>query len=171
MRVMEAGRLERALDAEVPVRAVVLEEPEHGSVALGPARDFSVRGNQKFGLLDMLIEEGARRGRRYTPDPRPETGGFFRSDHFTLAKAGVPALSLTPGQDLVNGGVARPEGTGGPMYVLSAGAPVPLPLLRQVQHPLQHRQDGGPPALAPLYDVAGPGVVGFHGHAQRARAL
>ena len=41
---------------------------------LGPARDFSVRGNQKFGLLDVLVEEGARRGRRYTPDPLPERG-------------------------------------------------------------------------------------------------
>ena len=76
---------------------------------LGPARDFSVRGNQKFGLLDMLIEEGAKRGRRFTPDPHPETGGFFRSDHFTMAKVGVPALSFTPGQDLINGGVARAE--------------------------------------------------------------
>ena len=76
---------------------------------LGPARDFSVRGNQKFGLLDMLIEEGAKRGRRFTPDPHPETGGFFRSDHFTMAKAGVPALSFTPGRDLVKGGVPRAE--------------------------------------------------------------
>jgi Zn-dependent M28 family amino/carboxypeptidase len=76
---------------------------------LGPARDFTVRGNQKFGLLDILVEEGAKRGRRYTPDPHPETGGFFRSDHFTLAKTGVPALSFSPGQDLVNGGVARAE--------------------------------------------------------------
>ena len=75
----------------------------------GPARDFSVRGNQKFGLLDLLIEEAAKRGRRFTPDPHPETGGFFRSDHFTLAKVGVPALSFTPGQDLVNGGVPRAE--------------------------------------------------------------
>ena len=76
---------------------------------LGPERDFSVRGNQKFGLLDMLVEEAAKRGRRFTPDPHPETGGFFRSDHFTLAKVGVPALSFTPGRDLVNGGVARAE--------------------------------------------------------------
>jgi len=76
---------------------------------LGPARDFSVRGNQKFGLLDMLVEEAAKRGRRFTPDPHPETGGFFRSDHFTMAKVGVPALSFTPGQDLVKGGVAREE--------------------------------------------------------------
>jgi len=76
---------------------------------LGPARDFSVRGNQKFGLLDLLVDEAAKRGRRFTPDPHPETGGFFRSDHFTLAKVGVPALSFTPGQDLVNGGVPRAE--------------------------------------------------------------
>jgi len=76
---------------------------------LGPARDFSIRGNQKFGLLDILVEEGAKRGRRYTPDPHPETGGFFRSDHFTIAKVGVPAMSFSPGQDLVNGGVARAD--------------------------------------------------------------
>ena len=74
---------------------------------LGPARDFSVRGNQKFGLLDILIEEGAKRGRRFTPDPAAATGTFFRSDHFTFAKVGIPALSFTPGQDLVTGGVAR----------------------------------------------------------------
>ena len=74
---------------------------------LGPARDFSVRGNQKFGLLDMLVEEGARRGRRFTPDPNAASGTFYRSDHFTFAKAGIPALSFTSGDDLVNGGVAR----------------------------------------------------------------
>jgi Zn-dependent M28 family amino/carboxypeptidase len=76
---------------------------------LGPARDFSVRGNQKFGLLDILVEEGARRGRRFTPDPSAASGTFYRSDHFTFAKVGIPALSFTPGQDLVNGGIARAE--------------------------------------------------------------
>ncbi|MEO7366083.1 MAG: M28 family metallopeptidase [Sphingomicrobium sp.] len=76
---------------------------------LGPTRDFTVRGNQKFGLLDMLVEEAAKRGRRYTPDPHPETGGFYRSDHFTLAKVGVPALSFGSGQDLVTGGLPRAE--------------------------------------------------------------
>ena len=74
---------------------------------LGPARDFSVRGNQKLGLLDILVEEGAKRGRRYTPDPDAGTGTFYRSDHFTLAKVGIPALSFARGNDLVNGGVER----------------------------------------------------------------
>ena len=76
---------------------------------LGPARDFSVRGNQKFGLLDLLVEEGSKRGRRYSPDPAAATGTFYRSDHFTFAKAGIPALSFTPGRDLVTGGVARAQ--------------------------------------------------------------
>ena len=73
---------------------------------LGPARDFSVRGNQKFGLLDILVEEGASRGRRFTPDPNAATGTFYRSDHFTFAKVGIPALSFTSGQDLITGGAA-----------------------------------------------------------------
>ena len=76
---------------------------------LGPARDFSVRGNQKFGLLDLLVDEGAKRGRRFSPDPAAATGTFYRSDHFTFAKAGIPALTFTPGRDLVTGGTTRAQ--------------------------------------------------------------
>jgi Zn-dependent M28 family amino/carboxypeptidase len=76
---------------------------------VGAAKDFSIRGTAKLGLLDDLIEEGAKLGRTYTPDANPESGKFYRSDHFTMAKAGIPAISLTPGQDLFNGGVARAE--------------------------------------------------------------
>ena len=75
----------------------------------GPARNFSMSGTAKLGLLDMLVAEAQRRGRRFTPDPRVEAGLFFRSDHFPFAKAGVPAVSFRPGNDLVNGGIARGE--------------------------------------------------------------
>jgi len=75
----------------------------------GPARDFSISGNAKLGLLDDLMQEGAREGRSYTPDPYPESGGFYRSDHFPMAKVGVPAISFKSGLDLVNGGTARGE--------------------------------------------------------------
>ena len=44
--------------------------------------------------------------RRYTPDPKPEAGHFFRSDHFPFAKRGVPAISFGSGNDRVEGGVA-----------------------------------------------------------------
>ena len=73
----------------------------------GRARKFSARGSERFGLLDMLVAEGRRQGRSFTPDPDAAAGSFFRSDHFPFAKEGVPALSFTPGRDLVNGGFAR----------------------------------------------------------------
>ena len=41
----------------------------------------------------------------YTPDPLPEAGHFFRSDHFSMAKRGVPAISFESGNDWVDGGV------------------------------------------------------------------
>jgi Zn-dependent M28 family amino/carboxypeptidase len=74
----------------------------------GPARDFSISGTAKLGLLDDLIEEGRKQGRGFSPDAHPEAGSFYRSDHFTLAKRGVPAISIESGEDLVEGG--RPAG-------------------------------------------------------------
>ena len=68
-----------------------------------------MKTSAKLGLLDMLIAEGQRMGRTFTPDPHPESGGFYRSDHFSMAKVGVPAISFKPGLDLVDGGVARGE--------------------------------------------------------------
>ena len=41
-----------------------------------------------------------------TPDPEPEQGHFYRSDHFSLAKVGVVAISPDKGSDLVVGGTA-----------------------------------------------------------------
>ncbi|WP_340313012.1 M28 family peptidase [Rhizorhabdus argentea] len=74
---------------------------------LGAAKDFTISGVAKLGLLDMLVAEGRKLGRVYVPDPRTETGGFYRSDHFTFAQQGVPAISFKPGMDLLNGGVER----------------------------------------------------------------
>ncbi len=78
----------------------------------GAAKDFTSSGVAKLGLLDLLVAEGSRLGRTYTPDPRTETGGFYRSDHFSMAKQGVPAVSFKPGIDLVDGGVARGRALG-----------------------------------------------------------
>jgi len=73
----------------------------------GPAKNFSISGLVKLDLLDELIAEGKKVGRYYSPDPRPEAGGFFRSDHFPFSKQGVPAISFRSGNDLVNGGTER----------------------------------------------------------------
>ncbi len=70
----------------------------------GPAKDFGSSGNAASTLQDDLIAVGKAKGRYYTPDPRPEAGSFFRSDHFPFAKRGVPAISFGSGRDLVTGG-------------------------------------------------------------------
>ena len=83
-----------------------------GGQLWGPAKNFTISGNAKLDLLDMLIAEGEKSGRYYSPDPHPEAGHFYRSDHFSFAKVGVPAISFGDGNDLVNGGVARGEALG-----------------------------------------------------------
>ena len=51
-------------------------------------------------LDDLLVTEAAKQGRIVRPDPEPEKGYFYRSDHFELAKQGVPALHfLHPGAE------------------------------------------------------------------------
>jgi Zn-dependent M28 family amino/carboxypeptidase len=72
----------------------------------GPTRDVSTFGDTQNGLLADLVQLAQAQGRTYTPDPSPEAGHFFRSDHFSLSKRGVPAMSFSPGDDLVNGGVS-----------------------------------------------------------------
>jgi len=72
----------------------------------GPARDFTISGSAKLDLLDRLVARAKASGVRYTPDPRPEAGSFFRSDHFPFARHGVPAISFGSGLDWEQGGVA-----------------------------------------------------------------
>jgi Zn-dependent M28 family amino/carboxypeptidase len=49
-----------------------------------------------------IVEEAARRFQlEIAPDPRPEQGSYYRSDHFMMARAGVPAFSVKTGSKVV----------------------------------------------------------------------
>jgi Zn-dependent M28 family amino/carboxypeptidase len=78
----------------------------------GTARNFSTSGSAVSQLQDLLVEQARGFGLAYAPDPHPEAGYFFRSDHFSFAKRGVPALSFASGNDLVEGGLAAGEAAG-----------------------------------------------------------
>ncbi len=78
-----------------------------GPLSISKTTNFSISGAAKLDLLTVLTEEGQKLGRHYTPDARPEAGSFYRSDHFSMAKRGVPAISFSPGRELVDGGDAR----------------------------------------------------------------
>jgi Zn-dependent M28 family amino/carboxypeptidase len=55
--------------------------------------------------LENYVEDAARiQGRYIAPESHPEAGHYFRSDHFSLAKAGVPALDVSGGIDIVGKG-------------------------------------------------------------------
>lgn len=71
----------------------------------GPTRDFTISGSAKLDLLDDLIAAARPFHMTYTPDSNPAAGYFFRSDHFSFAKRGVPAVSFGSGEDLIDGGL------------------------------------------------------------------
>jgi Zn-dependent M28 family amino/carboxypeptidase len=71
----------------------------------GPTRDFGTLGANT--LVDEFVAAAHKQQRTLAPDPRPEAGSFYRSDHFPFSKAGVPAVSFSSGEDLVNGGKER----------------------------------------------------------------
>ena len=78
----------------------------------GPSRDYTTSGDGKVSLQDDLVAALKARGRVFTPDPTPEAGHFFRSDHFPFAKRGVPAISVGSGEDLIVGGTAAGKAYG-----------------------------------------------------------
>jgi Zn-dependent M28 family amino/carboxypeptidase len=66
---------------------------------LGRARDVLVRGYGASELDAYLVEAAARQDRIVVGDPFPERGLYFRSDHFSLARFGVPGLHARSGVD------------------------------------------------------------------------
>ena len=72
----------------------------------GATHDFVLVGAGKSELEDMATAIAQHQGRRVAPEPNPERGGYFRSDHFSFAKLGVPMLDGRGGEDLVKGGPA-----------------------------------------------------------------
>jgi len=75
----------------------------------GPARDVILVGEGQSDLEDDLERAAAAQGRVVTPENLPENGLFFRADHFSMARGGVPVLlimGIAGGSDLVEGGRA-----------------------------------------------------------------
>jgi Zn-dependent M28 family amino/carboxypeptidase len=76
---------------------------------VGLSHDVVLVGAGQNQLEDLLAKAAATQHRTVTPDAHPERGLFYRADHFSLAKRGVPTLllmSLGGAPDLVEGGRA-----------------------------------------------------------------
>jgi Zn-dependent M28 family amino/carboxypeptidase len=77
----------------------------------GPVKDAVVVGQGQSEMEDYLATAAKAQGRYVTPENHPERGLFYRADHFSFAKRGVPVLldmALAGAYDMVDGG--RPAG-------------------------------------------------------------
>ena len=58
----------------------------------GPMKDLTIVGYGQSEMDEYAKSEAEKQGRYIIPDPEPEKGYFFRADHFSFAKIGIPAL-------------------------------------------------------------------------------
>jgi Zn-dependent M28 family amino/carboxypeptidase len=79
-----------------------------GMNVLGKTKDSVIIGYGQSNLDDLVKKYAAEQGRVVKPDATPEHGSYYRSDHFSFAKVGVPALDPKSGVDFVG----RPAGWG-----------------------------------------------------------
>lgn len=74
----------------------------------GRASDVNVNGAERTTIFPIVQQAAERMGLAISPDPRPEAGLYYRSDHFSFARVGIPAFSVDNGENLVG----KPEGEG-----------------------------------------------------------
>ena len=79
-----------------------------GLNVIGKTRDVVLIGAGKSELEPIFISVAKAQGRTVSPEPSPEKGGYYRSDHFSLAKRGVPMLDVKSGIDVIG----KPAGYG-----------------------------------------------------------
>lgn len=111
----ESGLLGSAYYAEnptVPMNQIVAGLNMDGMLPVGPTNDMVVVGYGASELEDLLKEHLDETGRVIVPDPNPQAGYFYRSDHVSFAKKGVPMLYADGGVDKVDGGVAAGKAIG-----------------------------------------------------------
>jgi Zn-dependent M28 family amino/carboxypeptidase len=96
----------------IPAGKIALGINYDGFQPWGRARDVVVNGSERTTAFP-IVEEAARRFEfTIAPDPRPEAGSYYRSDHFSFARVGIPAFSIEEGRDLLG----KPPGTGEKLF-------------------------------------------------------
>lgn len=73
----------------------------------GRPRDLVITGAERTTAWPLVQEVARRFNFSISPDPRPEQGIFYRSDHFSFARAGVPAFTINLGADYQGVNAAR----------------------------------------------------------------
>ena len=91
-----------------PLARTAMDINMDGMNVNGRTRDIVMIGKGNSTLDEVVADTAREQGRAVKPDPEPELGHFYRSDHFSFAKQGVPAFDPDSGIDYIG----RPEGWG-----------------------------------------------------------
>jgi Zn-dependent M28 family amino/carboxypeptidase/uncharacterized protein (DUF1684 family) len=97
-----------ALSPLVPLATTLANINMDGLNVYGRTKDITLIGYGASDLDDYIRDAAAEQGRVIRPDAEPEKGYYYRSDHFSFAKRGVPALNPDEGVDFIG----RPEAYG-----------------------------------------------------------
>ena len=85
----------------VPAARIVADLNIDNPALIGRFRDLEVLGDTKSSLGPQLAALVKAEGIRIVADEHPEQGHFYRSDHFSFAKVGIPAVDVKGGYDYV----------------------------------------------------------------------
>jgi len=78
----------------------------------GRTRDVVLNGSERTTVYPIVEAAAQRFNLTIAPDPRPEAGSYYRSDHFSFARVGIPSFSIDEGHDLLG----KLPGTGDKLF-------------------------------------------------------
>jgi Zn-dependent M28 family amino/carboxypeptidase len=81
----------------VPAAQIALDINYDMLLPIGVQQEINVNGAQRTTFYPRVEETAKRFGLAIVPDPRPEAGSYYRSDHFSLSRVGIPAFSVDAG--------------------------------------------------------------------------
>ncbi len=73
-----------------------------GMQVYGETSDVVLVGYGRNTISDVIEKYARQEGRTVQPDPNPEQGYFYRSDHFSMARVGIPAIFPNPGREYID---------------------------------------------------------------------
>ena len=101
------GSLYYAEHPIIPINKTVANINMDAMSVLGRTKDVAVVGMGKSELENYLSKAATRQNRTLVQESRPEAGSYFRSDHFSFAKQGVPALYAKGGSEPIDEATAN----------------------------------------------------------------
>ncbi len=81
----------------IPASQIAMDINYDMLLPLGVQREVNVNGAQRTSFYPNVESTAKRFNLALVPDPRPEAGSYYRSDHFSLSRVGIPAFSIDAG--------------------------------------------------------------------------